>query len=149
MCSRWYKVESHPSFSPISPLKSLTSSFVYSIRTEVNKLRDHRCDVLVATPGRLKDHLANNGLDHQLKQIKFFILDEADRLLDMGFKPDIDQILQSLPDRRLVPRQSMLFSATIPPEVLKVSFNPLHTYLLISICHPCSSTPLCQVPRLF
>ncbi|EGG04477.1 uncharacterized protein MELLADRAFT_37461 [Melampsora larici-populina 98AG31] len=91
-----------------------------NINTEINKLKNNRCDVLVATPGRLKDHLLNQGLQGQLRQLRFFILDEADRLLDMGFKPDIDQILQTLPDRRSVPRQSMLFSATIPAEVMKV-----------------------------
>ncbi|KAG0143812.1 hypothetical protein CROQUDRAFT_660791 [Cronartium quercuum f. sp. fusiforme G11] len=103
-----------------------------NIRTEVNKLRNQRCDVLVATPGRLKDHLTNNNLGKQFGRLQFFILDEADRLLDMGFKPDIDQILRSLPERSSVPRQSMLFSATIPPEVLKVKnavLLPQHAHI--------------------
>jgi ATP-dependent RNA helicase RhlE len=68
-------------------------------------------DILVATPGRLLDHLqqGNAHLDH----VQHLVLDEADRMLDMGFLPDVRRIVQRCPRER----QTMLFSATIPPEI--------------------------------
>jgi ATP-dependent RNA helicase RhlE len=68
-------------------------------------------DVLVATPGRLLDHI-NNGAC-RLDQIKYLVLDEADRMLDMGFLPDVKRIVQKCPRER----HTFLFSATIPPEI--------------------------------
>src|SRR3989442_4969 len=66
-------------------------------------------DTIVATPGRLLDHLQRGTC--QLDQIKYLVLDEADRMLDMGFLPDVKRIVQRCPHER----QTMLFSATIPP----------------------------------
>lgn len=68
-------------------------------------------DILVATPGRLLDHLGRGTarLDH----VQYLILDEADRMLDMGFLPDVRQIVQKCPRKRL----TALFSATIPPQI--------------------------------
>jgi ATP-dependent RNA helicase RhlE len=68
-------------------------------------------DIIVATPGRLLDHMQEGRarLDH----IEFLVLDEADRMLDMGFLPDVKRIVQKCPAKR----QSMLFSATVPPEI--------------------------------
>ncbi len=68
-------------------------------------------DVLVATPGRLLDHLGRGTC--KLNLVKHLVLDEADRMLDMGFLPDVKRILERCPRDR----QSMLFSATIPPEI--------------------------------
>ncbi|MEG1615579.1 MAG: DEAD/DEAH box helicase [Bacteroidales bacterium] len=68
-------------------------------------------DILIATPGRLLDLLNRDALT--LNQISHFVLDEADRMLDMGFQEDLDQLLTLLPERR----QSMLFSATLPPQI--------------------------------
>lgn len=68
-------------------------------------------DVLVATPGRLLDHLQRGVV--RLDKVQFLVLDEADRMLDMGFLPDVKRILQKCPARR----QTALFSATIPPEI--------------------------------
>jgi ATP-dependent RNA helicase MSS116 len=80
--------------------------------------------VLVATPGRLIDHLqSTQGFAQTLGNIKVLIMDEADRLLDMGFKPAIDQILRSLPPK--TSRQTLLFSATIPPIVIEIARNAL------------------------
>ncbi|EXJ83951.1 hypothetical protein A1O3_04618 [Capronia epimyces CBS 606.96] len=76
------------------------------------------CDILVATPGRLLDHLGEEGVQHQLGSLQTLILDEADRMVDMGFLPDIKRILKYLPN---LPRQSMLFSATIDDQVKNVA----------------------------
>jgi ATP-dependent RNA helicase DeaD len=72
-------------------------------------------DVVVGTPGRIIDHLHRKTLD--LSEVEFLVLDEADRMLDMGFIEDIDYILSKLPEKR----QSMLFSATIPEGVRKIA----------------------------
>jgi len=68
-------------------------------------------DIVVATPGRLLDHLQRGTL--RLNQIEILVLDEADRMLDMGFLPDVRRIVERCPRQR----QTMLFSATIPPEI--------------------------------
>ena len=68
-------------------------------------------DIVVATPGRLLDHMQRGML--RLNQIEILVLDEADRMLDMGFMPDVRRIVERCPRNR----QTMLFSATIPPEI--------------------------------
>jgi ATP-dependent RNA helicase RhlE len=73
-------------------------------------------DIIAATPGRLLDHM-NNGYA-KLDGIEILVLDEADRMLDMGFLPDIRRILRQLPT---TPRQTMLFSATIPAAIAELS----------------------------
>eukprot|EP00927_Polykrikos_kofoidii_P049082 TRINITY_DN43213_c0_g1_i1.p1 TRINITY_DN43213_c0_g1~~TRINITY_DN43213_c0_g1_i1.p1 ORF type:complete len:569 (+),score=87.89 TRINITY_DN43213_c0_g1_i1:50-1756(+) len=75
--------------------------------------------VLVATPGRLTDHLSNSGLALLLASIQVLIFDEADQLLDMGFRPAIETILTQLPPRER--RQTLLFSATFPPKLSAVT----------------------------
>jgi len=108
-----------------TPLKSAA---VYGGVSPVPQERAFRkgVDIIVATPGRLLDHLSNHYA--RLDGITHLVLDEADRMLDMGFLPDIRRILRYLPDRR----QTLFFSATLPPpivtlarEMLKdpVSFN--------------------------
>lgn len=72
------------------------------------------CQILVATPGRLLDHLQDEEMQFRLSHLTSLVLDEADRMLDMGFLPDIKKILYALPPKDKVARQSMLFSATIP-----------------------------------
>jgi ATP-dependent RNA helicase RhlE len=68
-------------------------------------------DVVVATPGRLLDHMEQGNI--RLSDIEFVVLDEADRMLDMGFLPDVRRILEKCPKQR----QTLLFSATVPPEI--------------------------------
>lgn len=79
------------------------------------------CDVLIATPGRLLDHLSNEEVQYTLRSLDTLVLDEADRLLDMGFKRDLTDIVRRLPDKEKTGRQGMLFSATIAPHVTQVA----------------------------
>ena len=76
-------------------------------------------DILVATPGRLNDHLENGSLQSMLKSLRCLVFDEADQLLDMGFRPAITKTLSCLPDKK--GRQTLLFSATLPKDVQAVS----------------------------
>lgn len=85
------------------------------------------CDLLVATPGRLLDLIEHHQVN--LKNIKVFILDEADRMLDMGFWPSVRRIMGTLPPKR----QTLLFSATLPPSITSTIDNMLHDPTMIEI----------------
>ncbi|MBS3806795.1 MAG: DEAD/DEAH box helicase [Bacteroidales bacterium] len=89
-------------------------------------------DVLVATPGRLLD-LMNQGFIN-LKNIEYFVLDEADRMLDMGFIHDIRKIIATLPEKR----QSLFFSATMPKNIVDLSRQILHKPVKVEVS-PASS----------
>ena len=75
------------------------------------------CDLLIATPGRLLDHMSNPAIRNAFRQLDTLVLDEADRLLDMGFLDALKDIVRCLPDKAQTNRQGMLFSATIAPHV--------------------------------
>ena len=90
-------------------------------------------DVLVATPGRLLD-LAGQGLLH-LEGLEVFVLDEADRMLDMGFIHDVRRVLRLLPPKR----QNLFFSATMPPEAQALADGLLHDPVRVAVA-PVSST---------
>jgi ATP-dependent RNA helicase RhlE len=90
-------------------------------------------DILIATPGRLLD-LMNQGFI-SLRDVEFFVLDEADRMLDMGFIHDIKKLLAVLP----LNRQSLFFSATMPPEIMKLAGTILKNPSTVSVT-PVSST---------
>jgi ATP-dependent RNA helicase RhlE len=83
------------------------------MQAQVRGLRQ-RPDILVATPGRLLDHMWNGTI--LLSSITMLVLDEADRMLDMGFAPQINQILDALPEER----QTLLFSATLPADLARL-----------------------------
>ena len=86
-------------------------------------------DIIVCTPGRMID-LCRNSHGISLFDIEVFILDEADRLLDMGFRPEIQELVKHIPKKR----QTMLFSATLSEEILKfASFMLLKDYVKISV----------------
>lgn len=102
----------------------------YQVRTAIggsNKDREERqilagCDVLVATPGRLFDHMTSNqALLRGFRHLDTLVLDEADRLLDMGFMKALTDIVSCLPDKQETARQGMLFSATMAPHVAQVA----------------------------
>ena len=90
-------------------------------------------DILVATPGRLNDLIAQKRID--IRHIEIFILDEADRMLDMGFIHDINKIISIIPEQR----QTLLFSATMPPDIAKLSEKMLKNPVKIEVT-PVSST---------
>jgi ATP-dependent RNA helicase RhlE len=84
-------------------------------------------DIIVATPGRLLDHFSRPYA--KLLGLKYLVLDEADRMLDMGFLPDIRRVLRHLPSRR----QTLLFSATIPAPIADLSREMLHHPAMINL----------------
>ena len=89
-----------------------------NVKQDARNLRDKRCDVLIATPGRLIDHLENGDVGRRLEGCHTLVLDEADRLLDMGFKPSVEKILKYVPTKN---RQTLLFSATVSKEIKQIA----------------------------
>lgn len=89
-----------------------------SINTQTSKLR--QANIIVATPGRLIDLMNRNAV--RLNSIKYFVCDEADRMLDMGFIRDVERIAAQLPAQH----QTLLFSATVPKEIEKLAAKYLH-----------------------
>ena len=87
-------------------------------------------EVLIATPGRLLDHIeAKNAV---LNQVEYVVLDEADRMLDIGFLPDLQRILSYLPKAR----QTLLFSATFSPEIRRLANSYLQDPVLVEVARP-------------
>src|SRR5690606_25628721 len=87
-------------------------------------------DFLIATPGRLLD-LMNQGLCH-LDKVEIFVLDEADRMLDMGFIHDIKKVIAKLPEKK----QTMLFSATMPNEIVGIANRILKSPVRVEVTPP-------------
>lgn len=108
---------------------TLRSTVIYggvSIDAQIDTVRSG-IEILVATPGRLLDHLQQKTLI--LSKVEILVLDEADRMLDMGFLPDIKQIIQLLPERR----QNLMFSATFSEEIKKLASKILRKPVLIEV----------------
>ncbi|TVR81451.1 MAG: DEAD/DEAH box helicase [Chitinophagaceae bacterium] len=114
------------------PLKKLVVFGGVNQNPQVNALKKG-IDVLVATPGRLLD-LVNQGFLH-LDQIEIFVLDEADRMLDMGFIHDVKRIIKLIPEKR----QTLLFSATMPNEIKSLADSILINPVKVEVT-PASST---------
>ena len=87
-------------------------------------------EVLIATPGRLIDHIEAKNCN--LSQVEYVVLDEADRMLDIGFLPDLQRILSYLPKTR----QTLLFSATFSPEIKKLAQSYLQDPILVEVARP-------------
>lgn len=116
------------------PLKTLVAVGGLSINPQMLALGGG-ADLLVATPGRLLDLIDHNALS--LAEVSVLVLDEADRLLDLGFKAELDRIVGLLPTRR----QSLLFSATFPPEVQTLAAALLREPLRIEAPDTAENTP--------
>jgi superfamily II DNA/RNA helicase len=103
-----------------------------SMDDQVKKL-DRGVDVLIATPGRLLDHFQRGRL--MLMGVEILVIDEADRMLDMGFIPDIEKICKLLPPRR----QTLFFSATMPPEITRLVSQFLKDPVRIEVAPPATA----------
>lgn len=127
--TRELAVQVHESVKTYGKYLALRSTVIYggvSIDVQVNAVRSG-IEILVATPGRLLDHLQQKTLG--LSKVEILILDEADRMLDMGFMPDIKQIIQLLPEQR----QNLMFSATFSEEIKKLASKILRKPVLIEV----------------
>ncbi len=94
---------------------------------------DRGVDVLIATPGRLLDHFGRGKL--MLSQVNILVIDEADRMLDMGFIPDVEEICKKLP----FTRQTLFYSATMPPEIQKLTDKFLHNPVRVEVSRPATT----------
>jgi len=117
------------------PFKSTVIFGGVKINPQITQLR-RGVDIVVATPGRLLDHISQGTV--KLSNIDFFILDEADRMLDMGFINDIKKIMKLLPRER----QTLLFSATYSNEIKKLSENLLKAPTLIEVARRNTSSEI-------
>lgn len=86
---------------------------------------EHGAHIIVGTPGRIEDHMTKGRLD--FSHLTSLVLDEADRMLDMGFQPSLDVILAGLPDKR----QNLLFSATFQPGIEQIAARVMHTPVMV------------------
>jgi ATP-dependent RNA helicase RhlE len=111
------------------PLRSAAVFGGVSINPQISLLR-RGIDVLVATPGRLLDHASQRNVD--LGGVEIFVLDEADRMLDMGFLPDIRRVIALLPAKR----QNLLFSATFPDDIRRLAGKLLDNPASIEVAAP-------------
>ena len=108
------------------PLRSAVIFGGVGQQPQVEKIKKG-LDILVATPGRLLDLHGQGLLD--LSHIEIFVLDEADRMLDMGFIHDVRRVLKLLPQKK----QTLFFSATMPPEVMELVNGLLHNYASVAV----------------
>ena len=95
--------------------------------------------LIVGTPGRINDHLERRTLD--LRNTTFLVLDESDRMLDMGFTPQINQVLRTVPKKH----QTLLFSATLPGNIIRLAEKYLNKPARISVGS--TSTPIAKIKQ--
>jgi ATP-dependent RNA helicase RhlE len=118
--------ESVQTYGKYSGLKSMVMYGGVGINPQIAQLR-HGVDIVVATPGRLLDHCGQGTIN--LSHVEFLVLDEADRMLDMGFIHDIKRVLKLLPQKR----QNLLFSATFSDDIKNLADSLLKAPALIEV----------------
>ncbi|WP_019881432.1 MULTISPECIES: DEAD/DEAH box helicase [unclassified Methylophilus] len=129
--------ESVTTYGKYLPLKSMVVFGGVSINPQINRL-SKPLDILVATPGRLLDLVQQKALD--LSAIEILVLDEADRMLDMGFIHDIKKVLAMLPKKR----QNLLFSATFSDDIKRLADSLLNTPDLVEVARRNASNALIE-----
>ncbi len=127
--------ESVKTYGKYLPFKSTVIFGGVGINPQIQALRNG-VDILIATPGRLLDHLSQGTLD--LKHIDIFVLDEADRMLDMGFIKDIRRVIALLPSKR----QNLLFSATYSDDIKKLCESILKNPAIVEVAKRNTSSEL-------
>ncbi|XP_050293199.1 ATP-dependent RNA helicase vasa [Anthonomus grandis grandis] len=113
---------------------SIVKTVVIYGGTSVNHQRNQvmaGCNILVATPGRLNDFVDHGHISFE--SVKFFVLDEADRMLDMGFLPTVEQMLSHPTMVATGERQTLMFSATFPEEIQHLAGKFLHNYIFVVV----------------
>ncbi|TVQ67219.1 MAG: DEAD/DEAH box helicase [Balneolaceae bacterium] len=127
--TRELAIQIDESFQRYGRYTGLTTTVIFGGVNQKSQIKELKqgIDILTATPGRLLD-LMNQGFI-SLSDIEIFVLDEADRMLDMGFIHDIKKLLKVLP----VKRQTLFFSATMPPEIVKLSSTILHKPVSVEV----------------
>jgi ATP-dependent RNA helicase RhlE len=113
-------------YGQYKPLRSITVFGGVNINPQIQDLR-RGVDIVVATPGRLLDHVQQKTID--LRHVEILVLDEADRMLDMGFIHDIRRIIGLLPRQR----QNLMFSATFPEEIRKLASSFMHNPATVEV----------------
>ena len=133
--TRELAVQVHEAFETLGKNHKLTVALLIGgvSFAEQNVKIDRGADVLIATPGRLMDHMERGKL--MLHGIEILVVDEADRMLDMGFIPDIEKICKILP----MTRQTLFFSATMPPEIKRITNQFLHNPVVVEATPPSST----------
>ncbi len=118
--------ESVAAYSKHTPLRAMCAYGGVDIKPQIAELKKG-VEILVATPGRLLDHVESKSVS--FNSVQALVLDEADRMLDMGFIPDVTRILKMLPAQR----QSLLFSATFSDDIKKLADTMLHNPVLVEV----------------
>lgn len=128
------------SFSAYGRYTKLRHTVIFGGVSQVPQVETLRkgIDILVATPGRLLDLVGQRLVD--LRSLEYFVLDEADRMLDMGFIHDIKRILPLLPKQR----QTLFFSATMPPEIATLADSMLHRPEKVAVTPPSSTVDMIE-----
>ena len=123
-------------------LRSVTVYGGVAINPQINKLRTG-VEIVVACPGRLLDHINRRTIN--LSNLEVLVLDEADRMFDMGFLPDIRKIIKHVPAKR----QTLLFSATMPEDIRQLVHDVLRSPVTVQVNHsaPASTVAHALYPR--
>jgi ATP-dependent RNA helicase RhlE len=143
--TRELAIQIEESFATYGRHLRLRQALVYGGVSQGKQVRalNRGAHILVATPGRLLDLMSQGHIE--LDQLKAFVLDEADRMLDMGFLPDLKRIIRQLPDQR----QSLFFSATLPPKIIELSQRLLRNPVSVNVTPESTSVEKIEQRVLF